>query len=134
VREPQTLDRAIGEILRWSSTNAYVQRVAMRDTELGGQLIRAGDSVTLWNVSANRDDERFTDPDTFRITRTPNRHVTYGMGIHRCIGATLAHAELSALFTRLAPVLPRLRPAGEARVLRSNFILGLTALPIAVNH
>lgn len=132
VQRPELLDRAIGEMLRWSSTNAYVQRVAARDVEVGGGQIHAGDSVTLWNVSANRDEEQFPEPDRFTITRTPNRHLTYGLGIHRCIGAALAHAELSTLFTALIPVLPRLQQAGPIRALRSNFILGTTSFPITV--
>ncbi|SBT65722.1 Cytochrome P450 [Micromonospora sediminicola] len=132
LRDPELLDCAIGEMLRWSSTNAYVQRVAVRDTEIGGRHIRSGDSVTLWNVSANFDEDQFDEPNVFRVTRTPNRHLTYGVGIHRCIGATLAHVELGTLFARILPHLPRMQQAGEARRLRSNFILGTTSMPIVM--
>jgi cytochrome P450 len=126
------LDSAVNEILRWSSTNAYVQRVALRDTEIDGRQIAAGDSVTLWNVSANRDEEQFTDPGRFDITRSPNRHLSYGVGIHRCIGATLAHVELSTLMRLLLADGVQYVVGGEVKPLRSNFILGTTAMPLLV--
>lgn len=130
VRRPESLDGAVAEILRWSSTNAYVRRVVVRDTTIGGKLIRAGESVALWNVSANYDEEQFPRPTAFRIDREPNRHLTYGLGVHRCIGAVLAHAELTTLLTRLMPVSSRMRLAGPVRRLRSNFILGTTSMPV----
>jgi cytochrome P450 len=130
--DPGLLGTALDEILRWSSTNAYVQRMAKRDVERRGRLIRAGDSVTLWNVSANRDEEQYPDGDRFDVGRTPNRHLTYGSGIHRCIGAPVAQAELSLLFRRLLAAGVRCEPAGPARRLRSNFILGITSLPVRI--
>lgn len=130
--EPDLLDRAIDETLRWSSTNAYVQRVATRDVEIRGTLVRAGESVTLWNVSANRDDEQFANADQFDVARTPNRHVTFGSGIHRCIGAAVGQVELAAVLRRMIDQQVRLRLAGPVRRLRSNFILGITSLPVEV--
>ncbi|MFJ6167520.1 cytochrome P450 [Micromonospora orduensis] len=129
---PDALPGAIEEMLRWSSVNAYVQRVAMRDVERDGHLIRRGDSVTLWNVSANRDPAQFPDADRFDVTRSPNRHLSYGAGIHRCIGAPAAQRELSLLFGALLATPARFRLAGTPRRLRSNFILGTTSLPLAV--
>ncbi|NUP30473.1 MAG: cytochrome P450 [Streptomycetaceae bacterium] len=127
---PGHLEAAVEEILRWSSTNAYVQRVAKRDVERRGRRIRAGDSVTLWNCSANRDEEHFPDAHVFDITRSPNRHLSYGGGIHRCIGAPVAQLELSAVFERVLLSGARLDLAGEPVRLRSNFILGMTGLPL----
>jgi cytochrome P450 len=129
---PALLPTAIEEILRWSSTNAYVQRVAKRDVVRNGVRIHEGDSVTLWNVSANRDGGQFPEPDTFDVRRSPNRHLTYGAGIHRCIGAPIAQVELSLLFERLLSKRIRLTPAGAHANLWSNFILGVTRLPVAV--
>lgn len=129
---PELMDSAVNEVLRWGSTNSYVQRVAVRDVTVGGELIRAGETVTLWNVSANRDEEQFPDAHVFDITRHPNRHLSYGHGPHRCIGAQLAHAELSILWEELAAAGLHLALAGEVRRLRSNFILGITELPVAV--
>lgn len=130
--EPGVVGTAVEEILRWSSTNAYVQRVAKADVRRGDVLIRAGDSVTLWNVSANRDESQFPDADRFDVRRTGNRHLSYGAGIHRCIGAGLAAVELSLLFERIAAQGIRFRPAGPPQRLRSNFILGVTSLPVEV--
>jgi len=129
---PEVPDTAVNEMVRWASTNAYVQRVARSTVTIRDKTVRAGDSVTLWNVSANRDDEQFADPDRFDVTRTPNRHVSYGVGVHRCIGATLAGVELSVLFGRLADLGVRFERAGEVRRLRSNFILGTNALPLRI--
>lgn len=130
--DPSLLRGAIDEILRWSSTNAYVQRCATRDVEIGGQLIRKGDSVTLWSVSANRDEAQFPEANRFTIKRRPNGHISFGSGIHRCVGAAVANVELDAAFSALINSKVRLALAGPIRRLRSNFILGITELPVAV--
>lgn len=130
--DPGLLGPALTEMLRWSSTNAYVQRIATTDVEIDGRLIRAGDSVTLWNVSANRDETEFPDPHRFDITRAPNRHVTYGSGVHRCIGAPVAQDELSILFESLLRNRLTFEPAGDVIRLRSNFMLGFTHMPMHV--
>ncbi|WP_047893179.1 cytochrome P450 [Micromonospora sp. RV43] len=130
--DPELLPSALDEILRWSSTNAYVARLATRDTEIGGTEIRKGQLVALWNVSANFDEEQFVAPERFDIRRSPNRHLTYGSGLHRCIGAPTANAELSILYKALLGRGVRLELDGEARRLRSNFILGMTSLPVRV--
>ncbi|MFH8477054.1 cytochrome P450 [Streptomyces sp. NPDC018000] len=129
---PEVVSTAVEEMLRWSSTNAYVQRVVERDTERGAVTFRRGDSVTLWNYSANRDESVFADGHLFDIARSPNRHLSYGAGLHRCIGAPVAQAELSLLFARFAEEGLRFRPVGPVRRLRSNFILGITRLPVEV--
>ncbi|MEU8606800.1 cytochrome P450 [Actinoplanes sp. NPDC048791] len=130
--DPELLPSALDEILRWSSTNAYVARLSTRDIVIGGQEIGKGQLVALWNASANFDDEHFVAPERFEITRSPNRHVTYGNGLHRCIGAPTANAELSILYKALLGRGVRLHLAGEVRRLRSNFILGMTSLPVRV--
>jgi cytochrome P450 len=130
--EPSLLPAAIDEILRWTSVNAYVQRAVKRDVELGGTLLRQGDSVTLWNVSANRDETQFPEADHLDIRRSPNRHLSYGSGIHRCIGAPIAHAELTLVFEHLLRTGVRLRLAGPIVRMRSNFILGLNRLPVEI--
>jgi cytochrome P450 len=131
-RSPKLLNSAIDEMLRWSSTNAYVQRVATCSVERNGVRIREGDAVALWNVSANFDGNQFPDPDRFDVARSPNRHLTYGVGIHRCIGAPVAQLELSVLFQEVLAADSPFRLAGEVRRLRSNFILGITHLPVEI--
>jgi cytochrome P450 len=124
------LDLAVNEILRWATSNAYVLRVATQDVRIGDKLIRAGQPVTLWNVSANRDAAQFTDPDRFVLDRSPNRHIAYGVGIHRCIGSVVAQVELPILFRRLAERRVRFTLDGPVVRLRSNFIQGITRLPV----
>ncbi|GAA2489908.1 cytochrome P450 [Streptomyces longisporus] len=124
------LPTAVEEIFRWTSTNAYVQRVATRDVELHGQLIRAGDPVTLWNASANRDEEKFPDPDRFDVRRTPNRHIAFGVGVHRCIGMGAAQMEVALLLEEIVRRGVTFEAAGSPSRLRSNFMLGLTRLPV----
>ncbi|WP_156727719.1 cytochrome P450 [Streptomyces apocyni] len=128
----ELLSSAIEEILRWSSTNAYVQRVAVRDVVVRQTRIAAGDVVTLWNVSANRDPDQFDAPERFDITRAPNRHLSFGSGIHRCIGAPTGNAEIAEAFGALLDGGLGLRLAGEPVRLHSNFILGFTSLPVEV--
>ncbi|WP_223166590.1 cytochrome P450 [Nonomuraea sp. SYSU D8015] len=130
--DPGLVGGAVAEMVRWSSTNTYVQRVASRDVLVGGKLISKGDSVTLWNVSANRDEKQFADPGSFDITRSPNQHLSYGHGIHRCIGATVAQTELSVLLNLLMTSGLSYSLAGEISRLRSNFIQGITRLPLRI--
>ncbi|MCI4066798.1 cytochrome P450 [Micromonospora sp. R77] len=122
----------IDEVLRWASTNAYVQRIATRQVRVRDQVIEPGDVVTLWNVSANRDAAQFAAPDTFDTDRTPNRHLTFGHGVHRCIGAVLGRTELDAVFGHVARHRIRLAPTAPSTRLRSNFILGTTRMPVEV--
>ncbi|MEU4583289.1 cytochrome P450 [Kitasatospora aureofaciens] len=142
IEHPEELDRiqkdesllgsAIEEILRWSSTNTYVQRVALRDIVRNGAEIKKGDSVTLWNISANRDDGQFESPHVFDVARTPNRHLSYGAGVHRCIGAPIAQTELSYIFRRIISTGRSFTLASAPRRLRSNFIMGTTHMPVEV--
>ncbi|MEU6411112.1 cytochrome P450 [Microbispora sp. NPDC046933] len=132
--DPHLLHSGINEMLRWSSTNAYVQRIAAKDVEMAGRTIRKGDSVTLWNVAANRDPEQFADPDRFDVARSPNRHLSYGSGVHRCIGASLAQVELSILFRRLLDSGVRWAVEGPVKRVRSNFILGISGLPLSLTR
>jgi cytochrome P450 len=132
LNEEALLPTAMDEILRWTSIAAYVQRMAQRDVVVRDRTIKAGDTVTLWNVSGNRDPEQFPDPDRLLLDRRPNRHLSYGTGVHRCVGANLGQVEVSIAFDLLRRRRLRLRPAGPAGPFRSNFILGVRALPVTV--
>lgn len=132
IDQPDLLSPAIEEILRWSTPNAYDHRVAKRDFELSGKTIKAGESVTLWLVSANRDEEQFTDPHRFDITRNPNRHLSFGFGIHRCIGNAFALTELQILWQRLIRDRLTFEVQGDVNRIRSNFMLGFRHLPVRV--
>ncbi|HZQ36070.1 MAG TPA: cytochrome P450 [Dehalococcoidia bacterium] len=124
------LPTAIEEILRWTSPVTHMSRTATQDAEVGGQLIRAGEKLTMWYPSANRDEEIFPNPDTFDITRSPNEHIAFGIGEHFCLGASLARLELRVMFEELLQRLPNIRPSGPPELLRSNFIGGIKHLPV----
>ena len=130
--DPGLVEPAAEEILRWTTPAAHVGRTAVRDTELGGRAIAAGDVVALWTVSANRDEAVFDDPDTFDIGRRPNRHLTFGHGPHFCLGAQLARAELRALLAELRATVSSIEVTGPVTWLPSNFIRGVASLPVAL--
>jgi len=122
---------AVEEILRYvSPTLVSMVRTATRETTLGGKTIKAGDKVTLWYASANRDSSVFAEPDRFDVSRTPNDHLTFGFGAHFCLGAQLARLELKVIFEELFDRLPRIALAGEPKRLRSNIFNGLEKLPV----
>ena len=116
LRQPGLDARAVEEILRWTTATLYNRRTATRTTVIGGQVIEAGDKVTLWWPSANRDADVFDQPFRFDITRTPNPHLTFGYRTHFCLGANLARLEIRR-HPRRAPRPPRglrARRAGRA--------------------
>ncbi|GAA4327683.1 cytochrome P450 [Actinomadura luteofluorescens] len=130
---PGLMPAAVEEFLRWASPVYHFRRTATRDTELGGKAIREGDKVVLWFASANRDEAVFTDPQRFDITRTPNDHITFGKGgPHFCLGAALARLEMRIMFEELLPRLADIRPAGEIRRIRSNFVNGIKQMPVTI--
>ena len=106
-------------------------RNVMTDTELRGVPIKAGDKVSIWYVSANRDEDVFDDPFRFHIERTPNDHLAFGGGgPHFCLGNSLARLEMRVLFEELARQVKTIRAIGEPAPLRSNFIGGIKHLPV----
>jgi cholest-4-en-3-one 26-monooxygenase len=125
------IDSATEEILRWASPVMYFRRNVLRDTEVGGQAIKAGEKVSLWYVSANRDEDVFDDPFTFDIRRDPNPHIAFGGGgPHYCLGSQLARLEIRVLFEELVRRVPEVIPLGRPDRLRSNFIGGIKHLPV----
>ncbi|MET8576593.1 cytochrome P450 [Streptomyces sp. NPDC005012] len=127
---PEGVAPAVEEILRWTTPGVHALRTALRDTEIAGTPVAAGDRVTLWNVSANRDEDVFTDPHAFRVDRRPNRHVAFGHGRHLCLGARLARFELGALLTEMLGALDGFELTGPALFNSSNFTWGITSLPV----
>ena len=129
------LPGAVEEILRWASPVMYFRRNCTKDTVVGGETIREGDKISLWYISANRDEDVFDDPFRFDITRDPNPHIAFGGGgPHFCLGAQLARLEIRMLFEELAGRYPRIEALGPPDRLRSNFIGGIKHLPVALHE
>lgn len=124
---------AVEEVLRWTTPAMHFGRTAVADVEVGGRLIRAGDIVTLWNSSANRDEETFPDPFRFDLSRSPNKHISFGYGPHFCIGAYLGRAEIAALLTGLREMVTGLELDGEPRWIYSNLLSGMSDLPVRLS-
>jgi cholest-4-en-3-one 26-monooxygenase len=124
-------DTAADEIVRWASPITVFQRTATRDTELGGQQIKAGDRLGLFYRSANFDEAVFDHPERFDIRRSPNPHLGYGgLGTHYCLGASLAKLEIELIFTAIADAMPGIAKAGDPVRLRSGWINGIKSLPV----
>ena len=131
--EPALLSSATEEILRFASPQIHFRRTAMIDTEIAGVPVVAGDKVVTWYLSANYDEEAFSDPYTLDLGRDPNRHVTFGGGgPHFCLGSWLARLEVRVFLEELLRRDVRMQVCGEVRRVRSNFINGLKQLPLHV--
>jgi len=123
---------AVEEIVRWASPVVYMRRTATRDVELSGVTIAAGDKVSMWYASANRDEDKFDNPWKFDVTRTGNNHVGFGGGgVHFCLGANLARREISLAFEELHRRIPDITVTEEPAMLLSAFIHGIKRLPVS---
>ncbi|MXZ94507.1 MAG: cytochrome P450 [Acidimicrobiaceae bacterium] len=122
---------AVEEIVRWTTPSVYKRRTATRDAVLGGQEIRAGDKVVVWEMSANRDEAIFDAPFEFRIDRAPNNHVGFGHGPHFCLGANLARLEVDVMLNAVLDRWHEIEATGEPTYTRTNRLSGLRTLPIA---
>ena len=123
---------AVEEIVRWASPVVYMRRRVVEDTELNGTKLVAGDKVTLWYCSANRDETTFSDAWTFDVTRAPNPHAGFGGGgTHFCLGANLARREITVAFEELYRHIPDTVATEEPARLLSPFIHGIKQLPVA---
>jgi cytochrome P450 len=128
--QPELMGTAVEEIIRWTAPVKEFMRTATADTEVRGVPISKGESVLLSYVSANRDEEIFEQPATFDVGRDPNKHLSFGYGVHFCLGAALARMEINSFFTELLPRLESIELAGEPEFISTIFVGGLKHLPI----
>jgi cytochrome P450 len=126
--DPALLGSAIEEILRWTTPSPSKRRTAARDTVLDGHEIAPGDKVLFWEGSANRDESVFTEPMTFDIRRDPNPHLSFGHGVHFCLGANLARLEMRVMFEELLPRFSSYALAAPVEWTRSNRHTGIRHL------
>ena len=130
--DPSLMGTAVEEIIRWVVPVKEFMRTAQADTEIRGVKIKKGDAVLLSYVSANRDEEVFENPDTFDVGRDPNKHLSFGYGVHFCLGASLARMEINSFLTELIPRIKSIELAGEPELISTLFVGGLKRLPIRV--
>ena len=132
-RDPDLVPSTVEEVLRWTSTATHIVRTATRPVTIRDTPIAAGELVTLWLPSANRDEAVFDGPDRFDVARTPNRHLALGLGEHFCVGNVLARVELSLLYRELLTRSVRVELTGEPTLLRSIVVNGPESLPVRVS-
>lgn len=134
--DPSLIPNTTQEIIRWQTPLAHMRRTATRDTELMGQTIREGDKLALWYISANRDESVF-GPDADRIVvDRPNarRHLAFGHGIHRCVGARLAELQIGILMEEMAKRRMRVNVVGEPTRVAACFVHGYRQLPVEISR
>ena len=134
--DPSLIGNATQEIIRWQTPLAHMRRTATQDTELMGQQIKAGDKLALWYLSANRDESVFgEDADILRVDR-PNarRHLAFGHGIHRCVGARLAELQIGILLEEMAKRRMRVNVVGEPERVAACFVHGYRKLPVEITR
>jgi cytochrome P450 len=128
--DPSLVPGLVEEGLRWTSPANSFLRHATRRTRLSGGWVEEGDAVAVWIGSANRDEDVFPHPYRFDIRRTDNRHIAFGHGAHYCLGSALARVTLRVFFEEALRLFEEFELAGEPAQLKSNFIAGLTSLPV----
>jgi len=124
----------VPEIIRWQTPLAYMRRTAVRDLEFGGKTIRAGDKVAMWYVSGNRDEEVIDDPDRFWIDRPNARHhLSFGFGVHRCMGNRLAEMQLRVLWEEIMQRFRMIEITGPVERVQSSFVKGYASMPVRLH-
>ena len=128
---PALIDSLVPEIIRWQTPLAHMRRTALADAELGGKPIKQGDKVVMWYLSGNRDETAIERANEFIIDRArPRQHLSFGFGIHRCVGNRLAEMQLKILWEEILQRFPVIEVVGEPRRTLSNFVRGFTHLPV----
>ncbi|MEM7080381.1 MAG: cytochrome P450, partial [Pseudomonadota bacterium] len=129
------INSMVPEIIRWQTPLSHMRRIANEDVELNGKTIKAGDRVVMWYVSGNRDGEAIENPDTFLIDRKrPRHHMSFGFGIHRCMGNRLAEMQLRILWEEIMDRFEFVEVVGEPKRTPSVFVKGYTDLPVRLHR
>ena len=130
-KDPSLIPNMVSEIIRWQTPLAYMRRIAKQDVELNGQTIKKGDKVVMWYVSGNRDERNIEEPDEFIIDRKDARkHLSFGFGVHRCMGNRLAEMQLRILWEEMLKRFDKIEVVGDPEYTQSNFVKGFSRLPV----
>ena len=122
LNDPSIIANAVDEIIRWVHPVIYMARTALEDIKLGDQNIKKGDRLVLWYMSGNRDEDKWEDPFSFKVTREGPRHLSFGYGQHLCIGWRLAEIQLTVCIEEILKRFPDFEVKGEVKRMRSNFL------------
>ena len=132
---PGLIESMVPEIIRWQTPLPHMRRTAMADTEVGGKAIKKGDKLAMWYLSGNRDASAIDDPDDFIVDRArPRQHLSFGFGIHRCVGNRLAEMQLKILWEEILPRFSAIEVVGPPLRTKSNFVRGFTELPVQLRR
>jgi cytochrome P450 len=130
---PELIPSMVSETIRWQTPLAHMRRTVTQDTELGGKQLKKGDKVIMWYVSGNRDDEVIENPNAYIIDRErPRQHLSFGFGIHRCVGNRLAELQLKILWEEILKRFPAIQVTGEPKRVLSSFVKGYEHLSVVI--
>ena len=130
---PALVTSLVPEIIRWQSPIVHMRRTALADAELGGQQIKKGDKVVMWYISGNRDEDSIDNPNAFIVDRArPRHHLSFGFGVHRCVGNRLAEMQLIILWEEILKRFPKIELVEEPERIYSNFIHGISRMMVRI--
>jgi cytochrome P450 len=130
---PSLITSMVSETIRWQTPLAHMRRTATRDFELNGKMIKKGDVVVMWYVSGNRDEEVIENPNAYLIDRErPRHHMSFGFGVHRCVGNRLAELQLTIIWDEILKRFPEVRVVAEPQRTHSVFVKGYETLPVII--
>jgi len=133
-QKPELIPNMVSEIIRWQTPLPHMRRTALEDFELNGKVIKKGDQVIMWYTSGNRDPSAIERPNEFVIDRDKARqHLSFGFGIHRCMGNRVAEMQLKIMWEEIMKRFSSVEVVGEVKRLPSNFVLGITEMPVRVH-
>ena len=131
--DPSLIPSMVSETIRWQTPLAHMRRTANEDVEIGGKTIRKGDKVVMWYVSGNRDETVIERPNDYIIDRErPRQHISFGFGIHRCVGNRLAELQLTIIWEEILKRFPVIELAGEPKRVLSTFVKGYETMPVMI--
>ena len=132
---PELILPMVSETIRWQTPLAHMSRVATRDVELGGKTIKKGDRVVMWYISGNRDETMIDRPNEFIIDRErPRQHMSFGFGVHRCVGNRVAELQLTIIWEEILKRFPEIKVTGEPVLNWSAFVHGFETLPVIIPY
>ena len=130
---PDLITSMVSETIRWQTPLAHMRRTALEDVEFQGKTIKAGDKVVMWYVSGNRDETVIDNPNAYIIDRErPRQHISFGFGIHRCVGNRLAELQLQIIWEEILARFPEITVVGEPKRTWSTFVKGYETLPVVI--